>query len=146
MSHILAAIDFSAQTQSVLNTAEQLAKALNFRLTVLHVAAPDPDFVGYSVGPQTVRDTRAQALHAERNTIHTIVEDLAGRGIDAHGLLASGVTIEKIIEEAQRFGCSLIVLGSHGHGAIFDMLMGSTSSGVLRHATCPVVVVPGKRS
>ena len=40
----------------------------------------------------------------------------------------------------------LLVLGSHGHGAIHDTLVGSTSQHVIRHATCPVVVLPDPRN
>jgi nucleotide-binding universal stress UspA family protein len=33
-------------------------------------------------------------------------------------------------------------MGSHGHGAFYDLLVGSTTQGVLKRATCPVVIVP----
>lgn len=39
----------------------------------------------------------------------------------------------------------LLVLGSHGHGAIHNTLVGSTSQHVIRHATCPVVILPDPR-
>jgi nucleotide-binding universal stress UspA family protein len=33
-------------------------------------------------------------------------------------------------------------MGSHGHNAFYDLLVGTTTHGVLRKATCPVVIVP----
>lgn len=39
----------------------------------------------------------------------------------------------------------LIVLGNHGHGAFHDALVGSTSVHVIRHAACPVVILPDPR-
>jgi hypothetical protein len=40
----------------------------------------------------------------------------------------------------------MIVMGSHGHGALFNLLMGTVCNGVLRKARCPVVVVPARTS
>jgi nucleotide-binding universal stress UspA family protein len=36
------------------------------------------------------------------------------------------------------------MLGSHGHGALFHLLIGSVSEGVIRQASCPVIIVPAK--
>jgi hypothetical protein len=39
----------------------------------------------------------------------------------------------------------LMVLGTHGHGAVHDTLVGSTSKRAIHHASCPVVIVPDPR-
>ncbi|MEO8353471.1 MAG: universal stress protein, partial [Chthoniobacteraceae bacterium] len=41
-------------------------------------------------------------------------------------------------------GADMIVMGSHGHGSFYELLVGSVTSGVLRDARCPVLVVPAK--
>ena len=63
---ILAAIDFSPISDRVLALASELAEKTGASLVVLHAAAPDPDFVGYEVGPQYVRDDRAEAAEHYR--------------------------------------------------------------------------------
>lgn len=146
MDHILAAIDFSEQMKEVVSVASTMVKALGGRLTLLHVAAPEPDFVGYQVGPQTVRDSRAAKLSGEHAKIHRACEELQAHDINCHGLLVSGMTVNTIVDEANRFHCDLIVIGSHGHGPIYEVLLGSVATGVIRNAHCPVVVVPRKRS
>jgi len=50
MQNILVAIDFSPISQTVLDAAAKLARSLGSKLWVLHVAAPEPDFVGYDPG------------------------------------------------------------------------------------------------
>ncbi|MBI4621943.1 MAG: universal stress protein [Verrucomicrobia bacterium] len=44
--------------------------------------------------------------------------------------------------QAEKNAADFIVMGSHGHTALYDLVVGSTTHGVLRRATCPVVIVP----
>jgi len=142
MTHILAAVDFSEVSEQVLANAEKLARAQGARLTLLHVAAPAPEFVGYETGPQSVRDGRAKSLREEHSTLQQQAARLRERGLDAHALVVEGPNVETILREARRLASTTIVLGSHGHGALYDALVGSVSAGVIRGSTCPVLIVP----
>ena len=53
-----------------------------------------------------------------------------------------GSTPETIAREAERLNADLILLGSHGHGAIRRALLGSVSEHVLHHANRPLLIVP----
>jgi len=139
---ILAPIDFSDSTEAVASTACTLARAFGAKLWLVHVAAPEPDFVGYEVGPQSVRDQRAGHLREEHRRLQELAEAIRDDGVDTAALLIQGPTVAKILSEAERVGADLIVLGSHGHGAVYRTLLGSVSESVLRQATCPVTVVP----
>jgi len=143
---LLAALDFSEVTDEVVREAAALAETFGAELTVIHVAAPDPDFVGYEAGPDTVRDTRAGELRGEHRKLQEIADGLRERGIPTKALLIQGPTVEKILDEAEQAGANTIVIGSHGHGALHRVLLGSVSEGVVRGATCPVHVVPARRS
>jgi nucleotide-binding universal stress UspA family protein len=55
MKQILAALDLSAVSDAVVDRAVSIARAFTARLVLLHVAAPDPDFVGFEAGPRTTR-------------------------------------------------------------------------------------------
>jgi nucleotide-binding universal stress UspA family protein len=44
--------------------------------------------------------------------------------------------------EAKRLGADYIVVGSHHHGVLHDLLFGGTAAGLLKNAPCPVVIVP----
>jgi nucleotide-binding universal stress UspA family protein len=142
MQNILASIDFSPVSTQVIEQAASLAEAYSAKLTLVHVAAPDPAFIGYDTGPQTVRDGRAKELRAEHGDIQKIAQGLRDRGISAHALLIQGPTVEKILAEAQQIDADTIVVGSHGHGALHRALLGSVSEGVVRRALCPVLVIP----
>ena len=142
MSTILALVDFSDVTEAVLEQAASMARGLKAAVVVLHVASPDPDFVGYEAGPQTVRDSVAGHLHEEHRTLRQMEEKLKASGLSATSLLVQGPTIEKCLSEAARLQPLLVVVGSHGHGLLRGLLVGSVTEGVLRKASCPVLVVP----
>jgi nucleotide-binding universal stress UspA family protein len=59
-------------------------------------------------------------------------------------LLVQGATIKTILQEAIKLKSDMIVIGSHGHGALYKTLVGSVSEGVIRQASCPVVVIPAQ--
>lgn len=142
MQNILIAIDFSEITPVLITQAATLAKALNGKLWLLHVADPDPDFVGYDPGPQTVRDRVAQEFREEHRHLQTIAEHLRQRGIETVALLVQGAIVETILHEANKLKADLIIIGSHGRTGLSKAFLGSVSEGVLHQSHCPVLVIP----
>lgn len=142
MRSILVPIDFSEVTERVVERAAALATAFSSKLCLLHVAAPDPAFVGWEPGPDIVRHERATGLRDEHRRIQEMAESLRSAGIDAQALLIQGPTIETILDRATKLDADVIVVGSHGHGALYRALLGSVSEGILRRSACPVLIVP----
>lgn len=144
MKCLLACIDFSDETMAVVETAFELGAAVGAKVVLLHVGAPEPDFVGYDPGPQSVRDQVASTLRQE----HRDIEALAAKappGVTVQPLMVQGSSADAILEQADRLDADMIVLASHGHGALYDLLVGSVAKGVLAGAKIPVMVVPRKR-
>ena len=142
MKIILAPIDFSDVTGAVVQSAAGIAKAFQASLYLLHVAPADPYFIGYEPGPQTVRDSVAQKIRKEQHQLQELESEMKGKGLDVHALLVQGATTGKILQEAKRLQAEMIVIGSHGHGALQKLLVGSVAEGILRKAPCPVLIVP----
>ena len=142
MKNILTPLDLKSETATVVEQASALARALDAKLWVLHVAAPDPDFVGYEPGPQYIRDIRADTLREERAELHRITSGLSAMGIDAQPLLVMGPTVETIIAEADRLMADIVVMGTHGRRGLAKAFLGSTCDDVLRANRFPVLVVP----
>lgn len=142
MKNILVAIDFSPVSTAVVEQAASLARAYSSELTLVHVTSPDPSFVGYEAGPQSVRNARALELRGEHQELQEIAEKLRKRGVSAHALLVEGLIVEEILAEAERLGSDVVVIGSHGHSALHRALLGSVSEGLVRAAPCPVLIVP----
>lgn len=140
---LLVALDFSSVMDDQLEIVGRLA-APNREIYLLHVAEPDPDFVGYEAGPDVVRAQVADEFHREHEMIQTLAGRLRDRGHQVTALLVQGPTIETILNEAEKVGAEVIVVGSHGRGKLFDLVVGSVSAGVIRKSPVPVLVVPTK--
>jgi nucleotide-binding universal stress UspA family protein len=146
MQRILVPIDFSAVTPAVIRQAVDLAADGRAEVTLLYIAAPEPDFVGYRPGPASVRKTQTRKVCSERRELGDYKRRLEQAGVKTRALQIQGVTVEKILREAKRWKADLIVIGSHGHGKLYKLLLGSTSEAVVRRAACPVLIVPsGKK-
>ena len=142
MPVILAAVDFSPVTDAVVAQAAALAAALQATLYLVHVAAPDPDFVGYDTGPASVRHSVATEIRDVHRRLQEQSAALRERGLQCTGLLIQGSTPETLVREAERLNADLLILGSHGHGVLRRALLGSVSEHVLHHARRPVLILP----
>lgn len=141
--NILAAVDFSAFTEPILAAVERIAAAVpETRVWLLHVAEPDPSFVGYDAGPAVVRDQVAAEYREERQRLQGYADGLRRSGRDVAALVVQGAIAETILAEADALDVQLIVMGSHGHGTIAELIVGGVSKTVLRKAGCPVLVIP----
>ena len=139
---ILVAVDLSDATGKVMRATEYLAKATQGDVRLLHVAEAEPDFVGYDAGPEVVRDQVAKEFRDEHRQVQEHADALRQAGVSAKALLIQGPIIETVLSEAKRFEADLLVVGSHGFGALYDLLVGSASRGILRDTDIPVLVVP----
>ena len=90
MQNILEPIDFSKASEKIVALAQKQAEAFKAKLWLLHVAAPNPDFVGYEVGSQYIRDDRAKHLKEEHQKLHTLAESLRKEGLDCGPILVQG--------------------------------------------------------
>ena len=147
IERILVCVDFSEVTDAVVDHAKAVAALAGAEARVLHVAAPNPDFVGFEAGPDTVRKQVAHSLREEHRTLEGIAKRLTEANVRATPLMVQGPTAATILEQIRRYRADLVVLGSHGHGALYHLLAGSVAEQVLRKSKVPVLVVPsGKRS
>ena len=144
--NILAAVDFSPVTDAVLATLGRIGVLSAVKVYLVHVAPPEPDFVGYAPGPDVVRGQVAAELRAQHQRLQDLADGLRSGGIEATALLLQGPTVDTLIAECGKRQAGLIVLGSHGHGAVYDLLVGSVAEGVVKRSKVPVLLVPAQVS
>ena len=140
--NILVAVDLSDATETIVNKAEEIAKAVSAQIWIIHVAQPKPELLEFDVGPQAERDFLAKRFQAEHAQVQEISSRLRHGGLTATALLRKGDTIDTILTEASKLKADIIVVGSHGRGMMFQLFVGSVSQGILSNAQCPVLVIP----
>jgi nucleotide-binding universal stress UspA family protein len=142
IKNILVAVDFGNDDQVLLDRASQMAEICKAKIWVVHIAAPEPDFVGYEPGPQYVRDIRATDLRTEHKSLKAYAENLMNAGIESDGLLIQGPTVNTILEEAQKLKIDLFVVGNHKHGFLHRLFNEDVAMELTKKSNIPVLIVP----
>jgi len=142
MKNILLAVDLQESDQTLISHAAAIAEKFGSRIWIIHVAAPDPDFVGYGVGPTYVREMRADELRKEHRLLQEYAVRLNTRKINTEALLIQGPTIEMIRDEARKLSIDLLVLGSHKHSFLYEAFVGRTEIRLIKESTVPVLIIP----
>lgn len=164
MKRILVPIDFSDVTPAVIVLARQLAKALDAEIDLVHVkeltAAAAPGTLGYGLAgmpelapmsglPVPGFEPMPEALSENEDQESKLAKwqaEIAQDGIKVSLRETTGTVAEEILSQADELNADLIVMGTHGHGAMYNLLVGSATKGVLKHSTRPVLLVPATRA
>lgn len=158
MKHILVATDFSDTAASALAQAAKLAASTGAKLTLLHVIYVEKineallglDAMEYltrvmSAPSESTPYAPTLAMDRVRDTAKAKLEEAAmaisGPKVQIETVVLDGRPSEEVLAFAHNKGVDLIVLGTHGRGAIGKALLGSVADHVIRQAECPVMVV-----
>lgn len=142
MKTLLVPVDFSSATDRVVAEAATLARAFEGKVVLLHITEPMVTIVDYAVvnfSTARVNDAMVKAAVARLSELE---QELGAGGVTASSVHAIGSPVPEITDQAEKLSADYIVVGSHGHTAFYDLVVGSTTGGVLKRATCPVIVVP----
>ena len=139
---ILICLDLSDSTEEILKTIETLYQPLKAKVWLLHNAMPEPETIEFKVDPIEARESLAKKFHEQHRQIQELAERFRKSGIDATALLVHGNTIDTILSQAKKLDIDLIVVGSHGHSKMYQLLVGNITEGVLHRSNKPVLVIP----
>ena len=140
---VLAALDLDRTTPDVLREARLWTRRLGAELFLIHVADPDPDFIGYGAGPESVRLAVAHKFTRAHQRMEALATELRKEGLVATtALLIQGATAETILREADRLAADVIVMGTRTRGALRSLLLGSVSKQVVAGSIRPVLLIP----
>lgn len=150
MKQILVPLDLSDTSSMVVAAAAELAAKLQCGLALLHVVEPVATYVPVGASMDVIAPPPATLDPQDTSTQDTEMEQFAIQarqaGCEVETIVMVGLAVDEILSHAETREVPYIVLGSHGHGALYHLFAGSVVTGVLKRAQCPVVVVPaGKR-
>jgi nucleotide-binding universal stress UspA family protein len=144
MKTILVPIDFSPVTKAVVDEANTLAQNCKGRIVLLYVVQPPVLVAEYGGVIEDVVPLIEAAEKAANQLLAQWKDYLTGSSVTTKTIKVEGFPAKEIVGQAKTLEADYIVMGSHGHTAFYDLLIGSTTSGVLKKASCPVVVVPAR--
>jgi nucleotide-binding universal stress UspA family protein len=142
LKNILLAVDLKSSDQHLVDYAATLAEKFNSKIWIVHVAAPDPDFVGYDVGPTYIRDVRAEELRTEHRKLQQLAENFEASSIESESLLIQGPTVDILKEEITKLHIDLLIMGARHHGVLYEVFVGHTSVKIIKDIPIPVLIVP----
>jgi len=144
MKTILVPVDFSPVTKAVVDEATALAQSCKGRIVLLYVVQPPVLVAEYGGVIEDVVPLIEAAEKAATQLLAQWRDYLKSGEVSAKTVKIEGFPSKEIVDQAKSVEADYIVMGSHGHTAFYDLLIGSTTSGVLKKAPCPVVVVPAR--
>jgi nucleotide-binding universal stress UspA family protein len=136
---IVWATDGSELADRALPIVTGIARAHRSKIVAIHA---DEILVGRLGGGPMLADEPEIVEKIERQ-----VEDLRRAGFVAELKVIRGIdgVATMIAHAADESGASLIVVGTHSHGAFASAVLGSVARGLLHEAACPVLAVPPVR-
>jgi len=159
---ILYATDLSESAVHAFSYAASLADQCGASITILHVLVefPGEEYITNMIPPDTwdaikekhFSEARDKLIGKKRDHI-AMKEVLEAFSEEAKVnskdqtfatdeiLIKTGAPAEIIVQTAKERNCDLIVVGTHGHGVISQVLIGSTAKWVVRHSPIPVLVI-----
>lgn len=141
MRKIVSCIDFSPLTDKVMAETRKLAKTCPVQVMLIYVTGDrpsQPSSVVHNKGNEEEGIQRRKDIRKLMN----LKEDLEAEDIPCEISTPSGPVSQAIAREASEFGADYILMGSHGNGAMYHLVVGSVAEGVLKATGKPVILVP----
>ena len=134
IKHIGVALEHTDGDAKIISAAITLAKSHNASITLIHVV----DTPGV-----TVYGNESESLHSANDQayLERLAEEVAERDFQVNTDLRFGRPVEELVKSVKANGFDLLVLGSHGHHLMGDIIYGETVDSVRHAIDIPVFVV-----
>jgi nucleotide-binding universal stress UspA family protein len=148
-THILCPTDLKERAFIALKKAVQVAHQFNSKITILNA---HPEFMDQKeremlrVSFDDLKDKYRRTAVESREEMKAEISKLHAEDIQVDYVLREGKPEAVIVETAEKLGVDLIVICTDGRNNIKDFVTGTITEHVINHASCPVLVVPYRRS
>ncbi len=136
---ILVPLENSAYDEAIVDHVARLARVCGASVLLVHVA---DGWVARTWRQLDLRDS--EEMDRDRHYLESVASRMADAGIEVDAVLAGGDPSREIVHLADREGCDLIAMSTHGHRFISDLLYGSVANEVRHRSMVPVLLVRGQ--
>jgi nucleotide-binding universal stress UspA family protein len=139
---ILIPTDGSEITARAVAAGVGLAQVLGAEVRTLCVKEPFPYGAVAEMQPTPPQEFFDAQERAAARHVRAVIDACDAAGVVCHGESIDGLTPwEAIVEHAEKTGCDLLVMGSHGRSGLASLFLGSETQDVLKHTKIPVLIV-----
>jgi nucleotide-binding universal stress UspA family protein len=147
MNTIVALIDFSDVTAKVLNQARESAKLYGDRVILMHFVPKEPVVIDLGiVSPIILKAPSEERIKADYEILLSYRDSLAKAGIVVLIRQLLDGNVNKILKDCLRWDAELIIMGSHHHSPLYNLIFGKFTKDIFKRAHCPVHIVAGDES
>lgn len=142
---ILVTTDFSTDSERAFEHAAYLAKMDGSKVTLLTVVSDwevPHNLYPYLAAPERIEEYRRYLSEEAARQLKKYKEKFHGQDVETKVITSIKPVAQEIADYARQTGTNLIIMSSHGRGALGNLFLGSVLQAVLKLAPCPVLVVP----
>lgn len=154
MIKVLIALDYDKTALKVAQTGYALAKAMDAEVTLLHVMSDPVYYASTEYSPimgltdslgvnPLIFDSDDRLKKVSQHFLEKIKHHLGDESIIT--LLEEGDFADTILKKSKGLGTNILVMGSHSHRWLEDLVLGSVTTNVIRQSTIPMYIVPTKK-
>ena len=146
IKRILTPIDFSDNTETIVNTAACIAGKFSAYLDLIFVVEKFEDYATLFTPQSSLPAMRDELLNAAKERMNAFIEthrdEFNALGVSSiNGQVISGDIAEGIVNYAAWANAQLIIMGTHGYKGLNRLLLGSVAETVVKTACCPVMTI-----
>lgn len=137
---ILVPTDASEYSRRALKMAIELARSVQAEVVLLHVSYTPQAYWGYTIS-YGITVTQEQLDQNGELALDATLNGIDSEQVVIHKRVESGHPVTIIVDQIKKDNIDLVIMGSHGYGAIAGSVLGSVSQRVLQRASCPVLII-----
>lgn len=137
---ILVPTDASEYSRRALKMALELARSVHAEVVLLHVSYTPQAYWGYTIS-YGITVTQDQLDQNGELALEATLAGVDTEQVVVNKRVESGHPVTMILEQIKKENIDLVIMGSHGYGAIAGSVLGSVSQRVLQRASCPVLII-----
>ncbi len=145
MKTIVVGVDLSSATPAVVQMAIEHATAFQANLCLLHVIEPEPSMSAYGFTPEefpVMTTFQNEARRRAKLRLEELLSEVQKKIPSATSHVMEGSPLYALIDYIAEKKADLAIIGSHGHGVIASLLLGTVAEGLVRKSVVPTLVVP----